>query len=60
MPTLVRLLTALALIAGLTIAVMAALIHFVEPRQRVITLDVPLEELAPERVPVRVDPDIPG
>lgn len=59
MPTLVRLLTALAVIAGLTIAAMAALIHFVEPRQSAIVVDVPLEGLAPEREPMRLDPGVP-
>lgn len=59
MPTLMRLLAALAVIAGLTVAAMAALIHFVEPRQSSITVDVPLEGLTPERGPLRLDPGVP-
>ena len=51
MPTLVRLLTALAVIAALTIAAMAALVHFVEPRRAEIVIDVPLPSLAPELEP---------
>lgn len=45
MPTLVRLLTALAVIVALTIAAMAALVYFVEPRQSEIVIEVPLDEL---------------
>jgi hypothetical protein len=59
MPTLVRLLSALAVIAALVVAAMAALIHFVEPRRSVITFEVPLERLQTERAPLRVDPGVP-
>lgn len=59
MPTLIRLLAALAVIAGLTIAAMAALIHLVEPRQSAITFDVPLEGLTPDEGPRRLDPGVP-
>jgi hypothetical protein len=45
MPTLFRLLTALALIAAVTFAAMAALVYFVEPRQSEIVIEVPLEVL---------------
>ncbi len=54
MPTLVRLLTVLALVAGLVVAAMAALIHFVEPRQGTIVQSVPLEGLG--RQPIRQRP----
>lgn len=51
MPTLVRLLCALALLATLTVAAMAALVYFVEPRRAEIVIDVPLPGLQPELEP---------
>ena len=42
MPTLVRLLTTLALLAGIIYGIMAALVYFVEPTRREMTVDVPL------------------
>lgn len=45
MPTLVRLLTALCLIAAAIFATMLALAHLVEPRRHSIVIDVPLERL---------------
>lgn len=59
LPTLVRLLTALGVIAAILYAAMAGLIHLVEPRQSTMTIDVPLERLRPEPAPVRRAPDIP-
>ena len=58
MPTFVRLLMALAVIAGVTLAAMAALIHFVEPRRTAITVEVPLG-LTPEDGPRRLDTGVP-
>lgn len=58
MPTLLRLLFALGVIAGLTIAAMAALIHFVEPRRSAMTVEVPLG-LTPDEGPRRLDPGVP-
>lgn len=42
MPTLVRLLTTLALLAGLVYGIMAALVYFVEPTRREVTVEIPL------------------
>jgi hypothetical protein len=42
MPTLVRLLTALAFAGALVFAAMAALVYLVEPTPRRIVVDVPL------------------
>ncbi|KQT85868.1 hypothetical protein [Aurantimonas sp. Leaf443] len=47
MPTLVRLLTILALVAGFVLAVMAALVTFVEPTRRETIVDVPLPRFEP-------------
>lgn len=58
MPTLFRLLLALAVIAGVTIAAMAALIHFVEPRRTTMSVDVPLG-LTPDEGPRRLDTGVP-
>ncbi|MDY8107832.1 hypothetical protein U0C82_01550 [Fulvimarina sp. 2208YS6-2-32] len=52
MPTLFRLLTILALIAGIIYGIMAALVYFVEPTRTELTIDVPLKPLiaiAPKR-----------
>ena len=43
MPTLVRLLTTLGVIAALVFAGMAALVYLVEPTPREIVVDVPLD-----------------
>ncbi|MCM2502541.1 histidine kinase [Aureimonas altamirensis] len=45
MPTLVRLLSALIVIAALVIASMALLVLYVEPNQREVTQTVPLRSL---------------
>lgn len=51
MPTLVRLLTTLAFLAGTVLAVMAALVYFVEPRQHPVVIDLPLDQLRPPPAP---------
>ena len=48
MPTLTRLLFALALIAAAVLAVMAALVTFVEPRRATVEVEVPLPALQPK------------
>lgn len=45
MPTLVRLVTVLALIAGTVFAVMAALVTFVEPVRVPVSIEVPVPGL---------------
>lgn len=45
MPTLVRLLTVLSVIAGVAFATMLALATLVEPQRRTIVVDVPLDRL---------------
>jgi len=45
MPTLIRLLVVLAVIAALAFAAMFALATFVEPRQKEIIVDIPPEKL---------------
>lgn len=45
MPTLVRLLTVLAILAAIVLAIMAALVAFVEPRTGEISFEVPVEAL---------------
>jgi hypothetical protein len=45
MPTLVRLVTVLALIAGTVLAVMAALVTFVEPVRVPVSVEVPVPGL---------------
>ena len=42
MPTLVRLLTTLLVIAGLLYGIMAALVYFVEPTRRETIVEIPL------------------
>ena len=49
MPTLFRLVTTLAVLAGIVYGVMFALVMFVEPKQAELSVKVPLEELAPQR-----------
>lgn len=64
MPTLIRLLTILALIAGAIYAAMLALVMFVEPVQVPVTVDVPMpqaesstaEAVAPARQPPVAQP----
>lgn len=45
MPTLVRLLTTILFIATVVLAIMVALVVFVEPRRTPIVVDVPLKQL---------------
>ena len=42
MPTLVRLLTTLLVIAGILYGIMAALVYFVEPTRRETIVEIPL------------------
>lgn len=42
MPTLVRILTFLGLAAGTLFAIMAALVFFVEPTTRPVTVEIPI------------------
>jgi hypothetical protein len=51
MPTLTRLLTVLALLAGFAYGSVFALAHFVTPRQTEISIDVPLNLPAPGQTP---------
>lgn len=59
MPTFFRLLVALAVIVGLTVAAMAALIHFVEPRQTTMSYEIPLDGIREDAGPRRLDPGVP-
>lgn len=45
MPTLTRLLSVLALVVAAVLAIMAALVTFVEPRRSTIEVEVPLPSL---------------
>lgn len=45
MPTLVRLLTVLLILAGTVFAVMAALVYLVEPTPHAVVIDLPLNQL---------------
>ncbi|MEF2071414.1 histidine kinase [Consotaella aegiceratis] len=45
MPTLVRLLTTVLIIAGLVYGAMAALVMWVHPVQRPVVVDIPLPQL---------------
>ena len=45
MPTLVRLLTVLLILAGSVFAVMAALVYLVEPTPHAVVIDLPLNQL---------------
>ncbi|MBB4005721.1 MAG: histidine kinase [Aurantimonas endophytica] len=51
MPTLVRLLTTLLIVAGIIYGIMAALVYFVEPTRREMIVDVPLPRIEPAPVP---------
>lgn len=51
MPTLVRLLTTLLIVAGIIYGIMAALVHFVEPTRREMIVDVPLPRIEPAPAP---------
>ncbi|MEN3792480.1 hypothetical protein [Fulvimarina sp. MAC3] len=58
MPTLFRLLTILAIIAGIIYGIMAALVYFVEPTRSELTIEVPLppiKPIAPEPAPLTTD-----
>lgn len=54
MPTLVRLLTILGLVAGAVYAVMAALVVFVEPTTRPVTVEIAIPARAPSEPPAAV------
>ncbi|WP_244488153.1 hypothetical protein [Aureimonas sp. Leaf454] len=65
MPTLVRLLTLLGLVAGAIFAIMAALVHFVEPIPRPMRVEVPIPPRAasqprPAAVPQPALPSAPA
>lgn len=45
MPTLVRLLTTLVILAGIIYGIMALLVYFVDPTRREMTVEVPLPQL---------------
>ncbi|WP_442872910.1 histidine kinase [Aurantimonas sp. C2-3-R2] len=47
MPTLVRLLTTLLILAGIIYGIMAALVYFVQPTRHEMTVEVPLPQLDP-------------
>lgn len=49
MPTLIRFLTILAVLAGLIYGGMFALVHFVEPNTGEMTVRIPPERLNPQR-----------
>jgi len=53
MPTLFRFLFVCAMIAGTLYGIMVALVVFVEPRERDVTIRVPSERLNP---PVKTQP----
>jgi hypothetical protein len=44
-PTLIRLIVSLVVLAGIVYAAMFALATFVEPRQKNITVDIPTDRL---------------
>ncbi|MBO0662057.1 hypothetical protein LQ948_05265 [Jiella sp. MQZ9-1] len=52
MPTLVRLLTILALIAGTIYGIMAALVYFVQPTQTEVRVPIILPEAEPAKAAV--------
>ena len=64
MPTLVRLLTTLFVIAGILYGIMAALVYFVEPTRRETVVEIPLPPqkaepaMAPEVIAPAVDGEI--
>ena len=60
MPTLVRLLTMLALVAGTIFGIMAALVYLVEPRRHPIVVEVPLDALRQARPPEAAPVAAPG
>lgn len=47
MPTLVRLLTTLLIVAGIIYGIMAALVYFVDPTRREMIVNVPLPQVEP-------------
>lgn len=51
MPTLFKLLTTLAIIAGLVYGAMFALVTFVEPKKGEMTVRIPAEKINPQRQP---------
>jgi hypothetical protein len=51
MPTLFRFLFVLAVIAGVVYGSMVALVFFVEPRERDVTVRIPSERLNPPAAP---------
>ncbi|WAP70203.1 hypothetical protein [Jiella pelagia] len=55
MPTLVRLLTIIALVCGTIYGIMAALVYFVEPTRTEVTVPVTLPEIVDEAEPASPD-----
>ena len=53
MPTLVRLLTTLLVIAGILYGIMAALVYFVEPTRRETIVEIPLPPRKAESAPAQ-------
>ena len=49
MPTLIRFVTTLAILAGIAYGAMYALVVFVEPRQGEMTVRIPAERLNPQQ-----------
>lgn len=49
MPSLFRLLIVIGIIAGIGYGIMFALVNYVEPKDREITIRVPSEQLYPEQ-----------
>ncbi|MEF2552906.1 hypothetical protein VQ042_16315 [Aurantimonas sp. A2-1-M11] len=47
MPTLVRLLTTLLILAAIIYGIMAALVYFVDPTRRETTVEIPLPQAEP-------------
>ena len=58
MPTLFRLLTILALIAGTIYGIMAALVYFVEPTRTEVSVPVTLPEPDAPRQPAAPEEDL--
>jgi len=53
MPSLIRFVVVLGILAGIAYGAMAALVFFVEPQTRPMSVTVPADRLDPQRIIVR-------
>lgn len=60
MPTLFRFLFTIGIIVGIVYSGLLALVFFVEPREREVTIRIPSERLNPSPAPASTPPSTPA